>query len=388
MVSARQRRLFEELGLLAERPPKLNPYAEIGLDSAFARRLLEEDSTGSAIQFVSKALARALEQRYHTDASNNTETRGRFEAVHEAAERIKAASADALRGWLDPLTRPTVDPKVQERQTILMERAAELVRQNVELGAHPLHFSQAQWSQGVLLRRQAGALLLRQRLDDTIQVQPARQPEFDKGFASRDLQHFLAQHGSFGLEQGTRIAAYLDEDGRASVMTPGLSYLMDITTAVSDHRERSGHNTDDFATWDNSPQPLLITTQVPGFDPDASYDTRMNSFPRTRRGQAAAWDMPLQVAGSLRDTDYFARSRTRRPAGAVALEGAGATPSAKYFGIAPAPTIGLIMDDAGYTPLVDSGNALMLYNPTDGLPMATDAIIMGMLGNGPQAGTY
>ena len=220
-------RLFEELGMLEEEQ-EANPFEVLGFSPELGRELLSQDRSGKHIQIAVGGLYRALTRLYHEE-SGELPDRERFEALARARAQIEEASPAALSRWLRP-ERATQASQGQAKrfkaeQRELLSRSGELLEQSMALGRHPLHFARLELSQGVMLQRGNGMLLVRQRPEGGIRVQPGYQPHSTKSDLTWDLsleaahfKQFMNKHKSFGLKPGTRIAAYIDEAGRASLL--------------------------------------------------------------------------------------------------------------------------------------------------------------------------
>lgn|GEM_PF-3392053 len=388
MPPRNRNRIFEELGLLAE-PAQENPYEVLGIHPVKARELLAEDPSGGTLREFANRTHRWLAQHYYEDVGRKGD-RAQFERVTAADQRVKDASGAALRRWLDAPALSAQNQKQQAEQVAVMQRAVALVQQNMELGTHPDHFSQTRWSQGVLLQRRTGALLLREHVEGGVRVQPADEPQFDVRNSAADFHGFLDRHGAFGIEPGTKIAAYLDESGRASLLTSKLGFMMDITNPVAAHRDVLHEQWRDLGHWANSTNPLLIATEVSEQADRSRLKTKMTAFPSAVTGRAGtrvkAWDLDMQVAGTVEDAAYFRRARVAKPSGAAALSGGERTTATNYFGVLATTTLELVAREAGYTPLVAPGNALLLFDNGHNVPVVTDVSVIGMLGSGSQEG--
>jgi hypothetical protein len=90
----------------------------------------------------------------------------------------------------------------------------------------------------------------------------------------------------------------------------------------------------------------------------------------------------MEVAGSA-DAELFRKVRHNRLLGAAAIaSGTSRQGNANYFGLAALPIRQLIEPSVGYTPLIASGNSLVLYDQSAGMPVAPDTRIVGVIGNG------
>jgi len=385
-MASRQRRLFKELGLLIE-TPQANPYSELGLHPDLVGDLLKEDPSGEALRVIAAGMWRVLSRRYHTDVSGTGDS-DRFQRLESANNRIGGALPATLHRWVEERKEAAShNAQLQAQQEAFVQQAAELVRKNMELGGHPLHFSQTKWSQGVLLRRRAGALLLREYPEGGVHIVPGRKPNIDNTLTSSDFHFFMTQHRSFGLEPGTKIATYSDGLGRASILTSELDFVMDISDPVHDHGGER-HSSSDSNFWARSDSPSLLVTQVPGSKLDTDHSkTRLTLFPQ-EVGKAGSrnmvWSLGMEVAGTVEDTSFYKRSQHSGAVGAAALRGASSRATANHFGLFATSAAEIVALGAGYSPLLAPGNSLLLYDSTHNTPVITDASVIGMLGNGAQ----
>ncbi|HKU18028.1 MAG TPA: hypothetical protein VJP80_02030 [Candidatus Saccharimonadales bacterium] len=404
-MPSRRAKLFAELGLLAEDQP-VNPYGVLGLDLDAAHALLREDASGGALRDVTRALFRVFSRRYHPDNSD-TGNEERFKAVTEAQQRITDASDAALLRWAkaEGTASSTQLNKLQAQRKEIAERAAALLRQNMDLGHHPHHFLQLEWAQGLLLQRNDTAILLREQQNGGLEIRRGETPGFNKSPTKpttssqiTDFKHFLWVQRSFGLQPNTNIHTYIDESGRASVLDEDLRFLIDISDPVAayrKHRARKVIRTDDrwdpSDFWSRSPYPLLLATHTPATSTDSAMDSsgEVIHFPDwaglKTTGKRMAWDLPMEVAGTCSDNMLFERTKHNRIIGAIAVTGGSARKTTNLFGMAPVPLAHFIQQDLGYSPLITPGNSLLLYDTANRTPLITDTQVVGMLGSSAQA---
>jgi hypothetical protein len=403
MAASKQRRLFEDLGLI-DQPTEANPYETLGLDQTFANNLLKEDPSGAALQFIAGALHKALSRRYHPDIPD-TGDEDRFRAINEADTRITEASSAALVRWskterLNSASTSQVKGLQAERAAIL-GRAAELLQADLELGNHPQHFSQLSSAQGILLQRANTPLLMRQQPEGGMQVLMGRVSDLSKARATGnaqvfDFRAFLKQNDSFGLEPGTKIVTYIDDEGRASILKPDLTFIMDITDPVAkkrqkreklSHAQRGEVSNKDF--WSRSDDPLLFITSVPEAQNAQKPETQLVLFPSWAGppggGASLAWNIPMDTVGSVADQDFFGRMKHNKATENIALSGGATKRTMSHFNLLAAQTRQLLEHDPGYSPLLRAGNSLLLYDAANRVPVITDAKVMGMIGNNSKA---
>lgn len=404
MPPSRRKKLFEELGLLNEEQ-EANPYETLGIRPAFARELLQNDPAGATVQIAVAGMYRALSRIYHPDIPKSGDD-ARFQGIVGANKKIEKASPAALLRWAKADSTPAspASSRLVEQREAVAQRATELVQTNMELGHDPTHFSQLRWSQGVLLHNRDTTILLREHETDGItaargqlSILDEHQNPYDTSTQAFDFQEFLRRHQLFGLEPGMRIGAYLDEKGRASILGADLSFIMDVTGPVASYRQQRAKQdqsanpkdaTDSAAAWARVAEPVLLTTEVPlprGIRaPQAQIVTFPEQLQTSGKKTANAMQLPLTVAGSLTDAEFFRKVRHSRHLGAAALTGAATSRAVNHFGVVALPARQLIEQDAGYSPLITPGNALLLFDPANRQPVVTDAQVVGMIGNGPQ----
>lgn len=399
MATRNQRKLFEDLGLLNQAEP-INPFEILGLDPEFAKNLLKEDKNGGAVRLVADGLYRVLSKRYYPDVQKTGDAE-RFRAINEASLRIKDATPAALTRWSKTERTPsstTADKYKAERQ-IMAERAAVLLRQNIELAHHPLHFSQLDSAQGLLLHRSGSTLLLRQRPDEGVQINPGRISVLNETqrmahlkTLANDFQEFMKRHESFGLEPGSKIATYIDQRGRASILNPDLEFIMDISGPVQEHRERHETLNDRARSadyWSRAEDPILYLTTLPEAGSKEEITSQFIEFPSRVVGRYQevdlTWDISMEVAGSISEQNFFNRMKHGKSVGAAALRGSGMGEEMSRFSMIGTPEQRLIEGDAGYSPLLAPGKSLLLFDPYNNVPVITDAQIVGLVGNNSSA---
>jgi len=284
--------------------------------------------------------------------------------------------------------------KLRTQRESLVGHATELFRTNLELGHHPEHFSQLQWAQGVLLQRGNTPLLLQQLPEGGVQIASGRRLNIGEKYAMGDTQAFdfpvfLRQYELFGLEPGSKIAAYIDQDRRASILAPDLTFLMDITTPVTEYLKQRKTTQkglpNDPKFWARSRSPILFTTSVPTSTQRNIPPTHIISFYDIGNSvRNATWELPLEVAGTISDQTFFNRIRHTKASGATAITGS--TPSGwQRFNLISTPASKFIEDNPGYSPLITNGNSLIFYDKSNSMPVITDTKVIGMIGRESQA---
>lgn len=407
MTTRRQKQLFEELGLHNEQE-LVNPYQTLGLSPEFARTLLDEDRSGEALRTIAGGLHRLLSKRYHPDVKN-TGNRARFEAIKEANQRIETAPSATLSRWarVDRASQSIkLDHLVGKHETFL-EQAADIVQSTMELGNHPQHFSQLSRTQGILVERNRATFLMRQLPEGVLRVtrgvntdiKPDLSPPSygEVGPQAFSFQTFLKRHESFGLEPDSKIAAYVNDQGRSTILSPDLTFQMDITEPVMAYRGRRERNLSKWALnnmsstdfWLRSEAPILFISSIPGPKNGEKPDTKMITFPDQSQNpenpRNMIWDLSMEVVGSLTDPNYFKRMRHNAQVGALAIGASQASQNRSYFNLMAIPTRKLVEDAAGYSPLIAAGNGLLLYDETVMMPVVTDATVIGLIGSNPEA---
>jgi hypothetical protein len=396
------------MGLLGQpKPEATNPLTDLGMTPQITHEFLNLDADGTALRGLARTMYRGLSGRIHPDIAGD-EKAGRFKTFNEAWQRIDGASKEDLARWARNPEAATAHRERQatKEQQAIVDRAGQLVLANMRLGSDPLHFSQLRWSQGMLVRGTKSTILLRED-DEGIHALPGtpfdvdhNKPPHDPNSQAFDFRAFLREYGNFGIEEDTKIAAFLDETGRATILdTADLGFMMDVTLPVKAYRRKRKRVTkgdeispDNVAGWSNAwsrtHDALLITTQVAS-DDNPTPATRITTFPRKvgtgKQGAVRQWDLPQLTAGSASTDELFKTARFGRKASGAAIEGRTQADVFKYFGLAGVAVRDLVETDTGYTPLLSPRNNLMLYDTASGSPVATDAKIIGVLGNGPQA---
>lgn len=402
------KQLFEELGLLEEAQAPVNPYNSLGIDLGFARELLADDSTGETLRSVADGMYKVIARRYHPDT--NSDHPERYQAAEEANRQLSQAPLSALSRWTKADSAPASPSQgsgLQNKLAATAGRVADLLHENFEYGQHPLHFSSLWAAQGVLLKRGSRTLLLRQQQSGGVSILPGTTAKLEGGVGKArhmsqvfDFQSFMRAHKSFGLEPGTTIATYIDENRRASILRSDLSFLMDISDPVADHRKLHAQaslksdsaKSEQYKTfWLRSPDPLLFITQTPGAESEGEIEAQFIQFDKhiagagTGLGRAMGWDIPMEVAGSVADESFFKRVQYGKAAARIAISGGSSRTARRYFQMAATQARHIIEQDAGYSPLLTHGNRLLLYDRTSGSPVATDATIIGMVGSNARA---
>lgn len=401
MPSSRDR-LFDELGLRDVEEPT-NPLTDLFIDAAAAQELLVDDDSGETLRLVAKSIARVLARKYHPDTGENPDT-DRLEEVTAAKEKIIEASPAALRRWTrQPGVRRSGESREsKEARERLTANAVNILQSSIELGSHPEHFGQLRWSQGVIGERNGNLLLLRQTQADGLQVLGGTafgsaamldegEIKFSLADVSRDVRDFFRRKDNFGLAPETPYMLYIDENGRASLLSRDLKFLMDITGPIAEiheqrdalsNKERSDIGTKDL--WARNRNPLLISSRMPGKLAGVPV-TRAVQFPTaisySNRDVAAAWVLPFSVAGSISDTGFFGKFKHNQKSGALEITASQGVEGAGMFNLLGVPTEALLSQNPGYTPLVSPKNRLVLFDDERKMPIVTDLQIVGLLGN-------
>jgi hypothetical protein len=381
---ASQRQLFEELGMLEERAEEANPYETLGIDAGFAQNLLKEDPSGSTLQLVTGGMYRILSRQYHPDAGKDGDAE-RFHPIKTAHENIVNATPTELRRWskVERVASSIRLDKMREESNARVNDASELVRLNMELGHDPRHFSQLRWTQGVLVHHNRATLMLRTNSQGIEMLRGQRYAENQINQSAGSFHNFMRRSDYFGIERGARTATYIDEEGRATLLQSDLSFIMDITAPVQHFVNRRSYSANPEANlWARSAHPVLITTTFPEGKARTDEETQFVTFSEKNRSAKAASELPLEVAGSIADPNFYRRIRHRASVGLLALKGTGAQQT--HFNVIPVSVQEMIDQKAGYSPLILPTTSLALYDPQHRMPVATDVRILGMLGNGPQ----
>jgi hypothetical protein len=401
MASGRQK-LFEELGLLESGEQVLNPLAILGIDPEFASNLLKEDKDGEALRFVATGLHRILSRRYHPDLPDTGDA-ARWTEINEANTKIDNASPASLSRWSKRERTSTfaVTDKMKQERTEIVNRTAGLIQDTFELGNHPEHFSQMKWSQGVLTQRSSSPLLFRERQDGKLQttqgytsIVGARNPPKEVKDSAFDIRTFMKLNDSFGLTPDSKYAAFVDDLGRASILTSNLRFLMDVSAPVHSYRvkrtsfpERLQKQIGNYDLWARNPSSILYIGTVPGEKSGPRPRGQLIAFPGINDDENAkpiTSELNMEIVGSISNPNYFKRIRHSSAVGAVALGGSKASGSAS-FNMLSTTAAGLIESDAGYSPLITVGNSLMLFDRINHTPVITDVKIVGLIGNNAQA---
>lgn len=365
--------------------PEANPYESLGLDTNFVNNLLKEDIEGDAVRIVANGMFRTLSRRYHSDVGETSDG-ARFMELKNANAQIDKASPSQLRRWtkVERVASAIQFGKMREQADERVGKVSELVQLNMELGGNPRHFSQLRWAQGVLLRQNRSTLLAR---PDNQGLEVIR-GEHLAAHSTASFQGFMAKHRFFGLEPGIRYATFIDETGRASILESDLTYVMDISDPVDTfrNRKRKENERELDELWAQSEESLLLTSQVPDIaGGDEQAPDQMIVFRNTMHNIPTKWHIEMNVSGSTSDPNFFRRIRHRNTIGAVAL-GSSASASASHFNVIPTSVEEMAEQGAGYSPLINPGTSLVLFDPANRTPVATDTRVLGMIGNGPQYG--
>lgn len=400
-----RRKLFEELGLLNE-PEMPNPLDVLGISHELARGLLDEDNSGEALRVVTGGMHRLLSRRYHPDvgATANPEKFGEIDAANR---RLEQAPPAALIRWVNagrpPASSQNTRLKAQYEQ--LMGQSAELLQEDMRLGHHPMHYSQIGWTQGMLARRGGSTLLMRRPTYGGLEVRQGRSAAEqnmvpDTATSSKnvfDFAAFLLRHDSFGIEPGTKIATYIDESGRGSILGQDLTFLMDITDPINEYREQQKQaphsvlrETGSSDAWARAADPVLCTTTIPASGTRReNAQVNMMRFPDwtgpEKGGLDLVWTVPMEVAGTISDEAYFKRMRHSAAVGASAITGAETKQQLNYFDMMATSTHQLIEKNAGYSPLLAPGNVLVLMDEASRSPIVTDTTVIGLIGSNAKA---
>ncbi len=396
---SRSRRLFEELNLISETEQR-NPFGVLGLDREYVADLLKDDPNGEIVKFTADALYRAAARRLHPDMSGTANVE-KFRQIDEARDRITKASRALLLQWSkeEKVVSSHQVERVRSAHNLLLERSTDMLQKNLEFGNHPKHFSRLEWSQGVLLQRNKTPLLMRRQLNgDNLHILKGQvsMPRPEAVHVNKQLAHFqnfLQSYELFGLPPDSKVVAYIDEEGRASLLEPDLTFIMDITDPIQ--RERDPKNSssrtlltdDDLGAdaWLRMPHPTMLVADVahPGV-----ANGQLIQFPsqvsHNRTRQSYEWHLPLEVAGTLANTNLFARMK-HTAKNTPSLMSSARKQTVSYFNLAATPTHSLLEQEAGYTPLLLEGNSLLLYDSVDHLPIMSDAEVIGMIGSNSQS---
>ncbi len=399
MATNKQRRLFEEIGLLDEEV-QANPYQVLGLSQDFATEMLAEDPSGETLRSITGALHKALARQYHPDVGKTADPE-RFRGITEADQRIAGASISSLSRWAKEnrhaSSSSTQVNKLREDNEKFVTKATDVLQNSLEYGSHPLHFSRLEDSQGVLLKRQRSSLLLRQ--DEVgVTVRGGQVANLDSLKATThetqafDFRGFLSKHQSFGIAPDTPIVGYIDETGRASILSSELVFMMDVTDPVNDRRmqreklsatEKTMNDGTD--QWLRTKDPVVIITKTPNAVATKRPEAQIITFPNLLSAQGSrrelTWDLSMEVVGSVADKKFFSQMRSNTDLGAIALAGSEKQKTLSYFNMIATQARHLIEQAPGYTPLIQHGNSLMLFDKSNHLPVITDASILGVMGS-------
>jgi hypothetical protein len=398
-LASRQNEIFAELGVLDE-PEPVNPYVALGIDANFADQLLKEDRSGAALKSYSNGVYRLLTRRYHADIQD-TANPERFREITDAIEKIESANRSALSRW-SRLGRPAVSlqfDKVRKENEEVINRTTELIQTDLENGHDPNHYSQIAWAQGLLVGSRNLTFLMRRVGHGGMSIIfGQKQPLTSGGRAkgenqSIDIQTFLRTNKNFGLPADTQLSVYIDENGRSTILDPSLRFLMDITDPIARYRSRRERYTNaklneigSSDLWSRAKDPIIfITTTSSVENQKKAVETSIISFPRQIQEATTIWHIPYEVAGSFADDSFFRRMRATSRSGQLALNGGTAAAETRGFTFVSAKTRSLVDQDVGYTPVMQPGNSLMMYDSTLRIPIATDAKVIGILGSNSYA---
>lgn len=414
-MPSRHERLFEELGIATD-APALNPFSELGIDPAFAAELLRADVSGKDMELMARNAYRTLSRLYHPDSGAHPDT-DRFQRLKEAEKMIVGADRSRMMRWAKTDRAPASssrEAKLRENNKALLERSSEALERTMRLGHHALHYSELTWSQGLLAQRGDMLLLIREdEQNPGISVHrghtmthnnplPSDAEEKARALRPQELdfmgvQRFLQENDSFGLRPGTRIGLYMDEVGRTSILEDDLAFTMDVTAPVAAYREEyDGRKItskerieDDLEEWSKTGIPTLHMTKVPTKTTKKPIPVQSTIFPSNRRG-FEPWRLPHEVVGHVGDPEFKNRIRKHRQTGAQAIaSSARSSGGATYFNINAVPTETLITEDAQYSPLLVTGQDLLLFDTEHRMPALTDVKIMGVIGShAGSAGEY
>ena len=400
-MATNRRKLFEDLGLMADGPEPTNPLSDLGVDQDFARELLKEDTNGQALKIMANGFYKVLSRRYHPDnqVTGNSE---RFRLIDEANQRIEGATAARLLMWSKAQRNGGSSASLAKAKAdyeTAAEKAGLLVQSSLQHARHPLHFSEIARGQGLLAKRNNNTFLIRSTASQGIEVRHGYADSASAGVhkdgkesQAFDFQSFLKTNDSFGIQPGTPIAAYVNNTGRAYLLNNDYSFNMDVSDPVNAYRaKRKTFNRREIKevgsddAWARSTDPILYVTATPesSTKPPSS---KMYVFPEmtniTGTGRRTVWDLPFDVVGSLSDEQFFNRSRNNRSLGAMALLGTQDSRVMNSFNMMATSTRKLFEGDSGYSPLITPGNSILLYDQELNVPIVTDAHVIGLLGSG------
>lgn len=409
-MSTKRRRMFEELGLLSEELPT-NPLHDLGIEPGFARTLLGESAAEKRdLELVAKSTYRALSRLYHPDTGDQPNS-DKFHGISSALKQIEDASPSQLLRWCK-VERGSASSQavssLKEQNQQLLEQASEVIGRTLRLGNHALHYSQLSLSQGLLAQRKGMPLLIRndtetgtinvQRgvvlnreeafMDDADDAYDAEEDEVLIETRAMNFHRFLSNHDSFGIPNGSRIALYMDEAGRASILEPDLSFVMDVSGPIAKHRQENANKkkrtkeriVDELGKKWSKAGIATLQTAIVGLDNIRDAEMQTTIFPRDKRGYET-WSIPMEVVGHVSNAEHLKRKSVQKT-GARAIASSVYTPSsAAYFDLTAIPVEQLIVGDADYSPLLVSAQDLLLYNPEIQMPVLTDAKILGIIGS-------
>jgi len=411
MATRRQQKLFDSLNLNTA-APETNPFDDLGLSRGVARELLENGNKAAgreALSLAASALYRTLSRVYRQDieplAVGNS---SRLTKIQRAHERIGAAEHEALLSWSREEQRSPDSSVVTALESRLartqraVDQAANILGDGFAVGRHPNHFSQLPLAHGVLLKRGESFVLTRPMPDQGISVLPSSviavdessRQLFDPGTTrppASDIYDgfgfltFMRRNQSFGLEPGMKVGAFLEEGGRTSLLRSDLSFLMDVTAASREYQEDTARRDPIVAihtSQADSQRTTLFTTTVPIGTADTT-SVNVMTFSKPQRGEDPTWNHPtLEVVGSVGNDELFTGIRSSTRTGMTAIEAAHSDRYRGLFNFFGLPLGRLLeSEDSGYSPVLEPGNRLLLYDMQTGTPLITDAKIIGMIGS-------
>ncbi|HWB39209.1 MAG TPA: hypothetical protein VG604_03105 [Candidatus Saccharimonadales bacterium] len=400
MVTKKQQNLFEELGVLTEAEP-VNPYHTLGIDPNFVRDLLQEDPSGKAVRTFASAAYRGLSQLYHPD--NSPDNADKFRTITGARDQITEATTDGLSRWsrVQRASRAVSLDSLSARVELVLNQSAETIQSTMRFGRDPLHFTQERWAQGILLEHGSGLLLARRSIDDAgLRVTKAvdlstdriqRIPAGDNKEVLFDFRNFLDNHDSFGIEPGAPVRAFVDGD-RATILNDDLSFMMDVSEPVADFRRiremtrgRDDQRVGGEDAWLRRSSPSMYRTSSGGTKASQRplkiwvFQEHIRADEQTSHD--LGWNIPFFSAGSVAP-NYYQKMKHSKESGRLALRSAQlARHEHAYFNWLPVTVRSLIDENASYSPVIATGNSLLLYDAASDAPIATDTKIIGLLGN-------
>jgi hypothetical protein len=379
--------VFEELGLLEEAAP-VNPYDILGLNPGSARELIGLDNTGDSLRIVVSGLHRAMSRLYHPD-TGKTANVDRFGEITRAKEQIDTASAATLLRWSKQESSPgnSAVKRLQESHAAQLGQIGEMLLRGFDSSLDPKHFAKLEWAQGLLIRRDTNTALVRQKEDGGLQMQLAKSSWVAGRPQVEDFHNFLENHQNFGIEPGTDIAVFIDENKRSSILSSDLTFMMDVTGPIRELQRvmsRKQEIKEKDLGWSHMTAPTLTTTTIRRSRNNLPR-LQQTIFSNGREGTESIWDIPFEVAGSFENNKLFNQVKHSKAAGAAALMGSSSYATGSFCNFSALPITRLSEPSVGYTPLLQSGNSLMLYDTEHSFPVVTDALVVGVIGSAPYA---